>query len=147
MDSAQTSEPPEASGVSIIGPNIVINGNIESAGDTVEDVQIEGRVNGDVRCATVVLAENSAVRGNIQAQRVKVAGAVEGGIEAEELAIEGTAQITGDVVYEKIRIAAGAIVQGNLKWRAAASEVPESGKLKLVEAQAPPPPAKAVFIE
>jgi cytoskeletal protein CcmA (bactofilin family) len=136
----------EAKSVSVIGPNITISGDIEAVGDPhLADLQIEGRVTGDVRCATVILTEGSSVTGSIYADRVRVSGTVDGGIQTNDLAIEATAQVAGDVQYERIRIAAGGIVQGSMKWSGAAPAV-EAAKLKLVEPE-PAPEPKAVWIE
>jgi len=133
----------EGKSVSIIGANITVNGNIEASGDpSLADLQIEGRVTGDIRCATVVLVENSSVTGNIYAERARISGTVQGGIDTNDLAIEATARVGGDVCYDRLRIAAGGVIQGTMKWKGA--EVPETAKLKLVD---PPEPPKAVFID
>jgi cytoskeletal protein CcmA (bactofilin family) len=129
--------------VSIIGANITVNGSIEASGDpSLADLQIEGKVMGDIRCATVVLVENSAVTGNIYAERVRISGSVEGGIDTNDLAIEATARVGGDVCYDRLRIAAGGVIQGTMKWKGA--EVLETARLKLVDKPEPP---KAVFID
>lgn len=133
----------DTSSVSVIGPNITITGNIEASGDAgAADLQIEGRVVGDVRCATVILIENSSVTGNIFAERVRVSGAVEGGIDTNDLAVEETARIGGDVIYDRLRIASGGVVQGSMRWKGAATD---SARLKLVETK--PESPKAVFID
>ena len=129
IDQAQAGEPKS---VSVIGPNIVINGNIEAAEGTPEtDLQIEGTVNGDIRCGTVILTDTSRIAGNVIADRVRVSGAVDGGINTGDLAVEATARVTGEVVYERLRIAAGGVVQGTMKWRGA--DAVETSRLKLVE--------------
>jgi cytoskeletal protein CcmA (bactofilin family) len=144
MDDAESQDLAEAKSVSVIGANITITGNIEASGDPhLADLQIEGTVNGDVRCATVILTETSSVSGSIQAERVRVSGTVEGGIQTNDLAIEATARVSGDIVYERIRIAAGGMVQGTMKWKGA--EPAETGRLKLVESSSDAP--KAVWIE
>jgi cytoskeletal protein CcmA (bactofilin family) len=149
-DAQQTGREVQAT-ISVIGPNIVINGNIEGIGDAKNvDLQIEGRVNGDVRCSTVVLAETSSIKGNIIADRVRIAGTVEGGVQTAELAVEATAVIKGDIVYERIRVVTGAVLNGNIQCRPAGAEAAEPGKLKLVEsppAERAPEPSKEVWIE
>ena len=145
MDAIDHAHAGEPKSVSVIGPSIVINGNIESADASSEsDLQIEGTVNGDVRCGTVILTETSRVVGNVIADRVRVSGAVEGGINTGDLAVEASARVTGEVTYERLRIAAGGIVQGSMKWRGA--EAAEGSRLKLVE-RTPAQNANAVWIE
>jgi cytoskeletal protein CcmA (bactofilin family) len=144
MENAEQQLEGEPKSVSIIGANITITGNIEASGDPhLADLQIEGRVMGDVRCATVVLAENASVQGNIYAERVRVSGSVDGGIDTNDLAIEASARVAGDVSYDRMRIAAGGVIQGNMKWKGAAAV--DNAKLKLVETK--PEPPKAVYID
>ncbi|HEX8256275.1 MAG TPA: polymer-forming cytoskeletal protein [Allosphingosinicella sp.] len=117
--------------MSMIGADIIITGNIEAS----VDLHIEGRVMGDVRCSTLILGESSIINGGIHADRVRVSGMVEGAIVTRDLAIEATARVTGEVSYERLRIANGAIVDGTLK-RNAPPEASADARLKLVEAKA-----------
>ncbi len=107
--------------ISVIGADILITGNIEAE----VDLHIEGRVVGDVRCATLILGERSSVSGNIFAHRVRVSGAVEGSIETLDLAIEAGARVRGDVTYSRLRIANGGIVSGKLEHVPAETPEPE----------------------
>lgn len=119
----------DKSPISMIGADIVITGNIEAS----VDLHIEGRVNGDVRCATLILGGNSSVNGSIHAERVRVSGMVEGAIDTRDLAIEAGALVTGDIIYERLRIANGGCVEGTMKRKAPVED--EGSKLKLVEPQ------------
>ena len=132
----------EASTPSVIGAGITVTGNIEAT----DDLQVEGRVTGDVRCATLIVGEQSLIKGSIYAKRVRAAGTVEGSIETGDLAVEASARIHGDVTYDRLRIAAGAIVQGQMKHKSSPEEDTETSKLRLVEAQ-PVPEAKPIYIE
>lgn len=129
--------------MSVMGPDINVLGNIEA----VVDLHIEGRVVGDVRCATLVLGTESVVTGSISADRVRVSGTVEGAIDTTDLAIEASARVKGDVTYSRIRIANGGVIEGNLTHRPMA--VVENGddkKLKLVDPQ-PQTETKAYYYE
>ncbi|MGF1549078.1 MAG: polymer-forming cytoskeletal protein [Sphingomonadaceae bacterium] len=101
----------DMSNMSVIGADITINGDIEAS----VDLLIEGKVHGDVRCATLILGEKSSVSGSIFAERVRVGGAVEGTVETRDLAIDATARIGGDIVYERLRVASGGIIEGSMK--------------------------------
>ena len=117
---ADTDEATEANIVSVIGPNIVITGRIETAGDPKQwDLQLEGRVMGDIRCATLILREGGSVVGNVYAERARVSGTVEGGVQTDDLALEATGRIAGDVAYNRIRIDTGGILQGTTQWMGA----------------------------
>lgn len=113
---------------SIIGSGIVVHGNIEAT----IDLQIQGKVFGDVRCGTLILGERGEIRGNVFAERVRLAGTVEGAIETADLAIEATAKVTGDLSYSRIKIATGAVVHGRMT-HVPREEAAEPAPLRLVE--------------
>ncbi len=143
MDTPDLRDKNDKTAMSMIGADIIVTGNIEAK----VDLHIEGRVNGDVRCATLILGENSSVNGSIYADRVRVSGTVEGAVETKDLAVEATARVTGDVTYDRLRVANGGVIEGNMKRRAVEETVSDAGKLKLVGPTADPAPARAVFIE
>ncbi len=132
MDNPDQRAGAEKNQMSVIGADIVITGNIEAS----VDLHIEGRVNGDVRCATLILGESSAINGSIYADRVRVAGTIDGAIETKDLAIEATARVTADILYDRLKVANGGIVEGHLKRRPV--EHGADAKLKLVEPEAEP---------
>src|SRR4028118_2077147 len=73
----------EKNQMSVIGADIVITGNIEAS----VDLHIEGKVNGDVRCATLILGEASSIEGRIHAERIRASGTVTGSIDTRDLAV------------------------------------------------------------
>ncbi len=133
--------------LSVIGADILVTGNI----DAEVDLQIEGRVVGDVRCATLILGERSSINGNIFAQRVRVSGLIEGAIETTDLAIESTARVKGEISYSRLRIANGGVVEGSMIHRPLTEEqLAEMNRLKLVQersAEAAAAPSKVHYIE
>ncbi|HEU0042975.1 polymer-forming cytoskeletal protein [Sphingomonas sp.] len=138
--SAQGQEAAAPAAASVMGRDILVTGNIEAT----VDLMIEGRVVGDVTCATLVLGVESSVVGTIRADRVRISGKVEGALDTTDLAIEATAQVKGDISYSRIRVANGAIVEGSFTHRPApAEEMPET-KLKLVDVQPTTPAAPVV---
>ena len=125
--------------VSVIGNGITIIGEVQCT----TDLQVEGRVNGDIRCATLFLNVGGTIAGTIRADRVRVSGTVEGNIEAGDLAIEPTARVTGDILYSRLKVATGGVMEGSLKRRPSDDKVvmPEpAAPLKLVEPEAPAVP-------
>jgi cytoskeletal protein CcmA (bactofilin family) len=111
-------------GLSFIGPDVIITGNVAAP----SDLHVDGRIEGDIRCGTLVLGESGIVIGNIVADEARLAGLVEGTINARRLNLSGTARATGDVRYEAITIEVGAQVAGRFTH----------GEEKLIEA--PPVP-------
>lgn len=131
----------EVASASVIGADIVITGNIEAQ----VDLHIEGRVLGDVRCATLVLGAASRVDGSIYAERVRVSGTVNGAIETKDLAVEATAEVEGDITYQRLRVANGGSIQGKMK-RTVSTDSDVERKLRVVAPEGVVKP-KAVYIE
>jgi cytoskeletal protein CcmA (bactofilin family) len=136
---------------SVIGAGITITGNIEAS----VDLHVQGKVIGDVRCATLILGERSMIKGSVYADRVRAAGTVEGSIDTKDIVVESSARINGDLTYSRIRIANGGVVVGQMKHSPAEEEGTEGSKLRLVESERQPQatqakagaPAQAVYIE
>jgi cytoskeletal protein CcmA (bactofilin family) len=111
--------------LSFIGSEVVINGNVSGQGD----LHIDGTVEGDVGCKMLILGQSGNIKGNINADRVTIAGTVNGTINAGELTVEKAARVTGDLHYNSLTVENGAQVDGRLSQRSGASA---SGELKLV---------------
>ena len=93
---------------SVIGADVTITGNISATAD----LHIDGRVDGDITCASLVQGEKSAINGVVTADTARLAGKVTGSITAKELVILKTARIEGDVHYDALTIEQGAEVDG-----------------------------------
>lgn len=115
--------------VAAIGPGITITGDVES---TVE-MQISGRIDGNIRCQTLFLDESGSVAGSIRAERVRVSGTIDGDIDTVDLAIEPTGRVSGAVTYARLKVSPGGIMHGSMSHRAAEASGVEPGNLKLVE--------------
>ena len=104
---------------SIIGSDVVITGNISAS----VDLHVDGQIEGDLKCASLVQGEGSAIRGSVVAETARIAGVIEGSIEARDLVIERTALVTGDVTYENITIEQGGEVDGRLTRRGKSADL------------------------
>lgn len=100
---------------SVIGPDMVITGNIAATAD----LHIDGRIDGDVTCGNLVQGNDSRIKGAVKAESARLGGAIEGSVSVRQLTIERAARITGDVEYESIAIETGASIDGRLKHVAA----------------------------
>jgi cytoskeletal protein CcmA (bactofilin family) len=125
--------------ISVIGADILVTGNIEAE----VDLHIEGRVQGDVRCATLILGERSTVTGCIYARRVRVSGQVEGSIETVDLAIEASAYVKGDVTYSRLRVANGGVIAGHMAHVPIEDEAFDGGP----DSELPQAPSTVHYIE
>lgn len=120
---------------SVLGADVVVTGNIAST----VDIHIDGRVEGDLRCANVVQGEGSEIKGSVFAETARLSGTVDGSIEARDLTIERTARITGDVHYQNLTIHNGGKVEGKFSYKRNAGEPPRQQQ---APAQAPAPASK-----
>ena len=102
-----------ASSFSMLGADLAIKGDISAQAD----LHIDGRIEGDVDCTSLVQGESSAIHGAIRAKSARLSGAVHGSIEAGELVILKSARIHGDVAYDALTIEQGAQVDGRFTHR------------------------------
>ena len=93
---------------SVIGPDVVIKGDISASAD----LHVDGTIEGDITCASLVQGNGSTIAGSIKADNARLAGTVKGTIEAKELVVLKTARIEGDVNYDSLTIEQGAAVEG-----------------------------------
>ena len=93
---------------SVIGSDIKIEGNISASAD----LHVDGTIEGDIKCASLVQGESSNVSGGVTAESARLAGHVNGSITAKELVILKSARIEGDVHYDALTIEQGAQVDG-----------------------------------
>lgn len=98
---------------SIIGADLVINGNLITKGD----IQLDGTLIGDVSSESLTIGESAKVEGTVSAKEVRISGAVVGELLAENVVLTKSAQVTGDVIHESLEIEMGASVEGNLRRR------------------------------
>jgi cytoskeletal protein CcmA (bactofilin family) len=110
--------------MSFLGAEVTITGNIGGQGN----LHIDGRVDGDVNCASLIIGNSGQVNGNITADDAKVAGTVTGTVAAKVLTIEASARITGDLSYDSVSVETGAQVDGRVKRLTRE----DSGGLKLI---------------
>lgn len=103
---------------SVIGADVAIIGNIAASAD----LHIDGRVEGDIKCSSLVQGDASTIVGGVAAGSVRLAGHVKGTIDARELVILRTARIEGDVHYDALTIEQGAQVEGRFAPRPANHE-------------------------
>ena len=103
---------------SVLGPDIAINGDLTAK----VDVHLDGKIDGNIRCAGLVQGEASEVTGAVVAESARVAGRIKGSIAAEALVILKTARIEGDVTYGALTIEEGAQVDGKFTPRAVEAE-------------------------
>ena len=96
---------------SIISADMVINGTLNSAGD----IQIDGRVEGDVRSVGLVIGDKAEIHGEVLAEDVTVRGKVVGRIRARKVLLAATSHVEGDILHEAFAVESGAFFEGNCR--------------------------------
>ncbi|MDJ0944994.1 MAG: polymer-forming cytoskeletal protein [Kiloniellales bacterium] len=102
-----------ASGVTRVGPDLVIRGVVEGGGQ----IEVQGKVEGQVRCREVNVAEGGRIEGSVMAERVQIGGAVEGPVRATTVEITKTARVVGNITHLNLSVEAGAYLEGRRPWR------------------------------
>ena len=100
---------------SVFGPDIRIKGNVAASAD----LHIDGHVEGDVSCTSLVQGESGEIVGGVTAETARLSGTVRGTINVRELVVLKSARIYGDVHYDALTIEQGAQVDGRFAPRAA----------------------------
>jgi cytoskeletal protein CcmA (bactofilin family) len=93
---------------SIISSDMYVKGNLETEGD----VQIDGKIDGDLKTFNVTVGKGATVNGEIHGQRITISGNVNGQIRGDEVLLSHSAHVVGDIHHKTLSIDAGAFLQG-----------------------------------
>ncbi len=96
---------------SIISADLVVNGTLTSSGD----IQIDGRVEGDVHSVGLVIGDKAEIHGEVYAEDVTVRGKVVGRIRAKKVLLAATSHVEGDILHEAFAVESGAFFEGNCR--------------------------------
>jgi len=94
--------------VSTIGGDLTITGNVTSKGE----IQLDGRVEGDINCVALVLGERANVQGNVTADDVAIRGRLTGCIRALRVTLQATSHVEGDLIHQSLAVEQGAYFEG-----------------------------------
>ena len=100
-----------ASAPSLISADLVVNGTLTSSGD----IQIDGRVEGDVHSAGLVIGDKAFINGEVMADDVTIRGRVQGSIRARKVLLASTSHVEGNILHEAFAVEAGAFFEGNCR--------------------------------
>ena len=112
---SRPSTPAPPTGFSLLDAAIVVKGDLETSAS----LRIDGRVEGSVRRAdVVVLGVGATMSGDIHAREVVVGGTLTGSIHAaERVELQATAIVTGDLVAQSVLVQEGGVVNGRVLMR------------------------------
>jgi len=100
----------------LIGVSTDMKGDIAFSGG----LRIDGKLKGNITAraddnSTLVLSENAVVTGDVSVPHMIVNGKIKGNVRSiERLELQAKAEITGDVTYKVLEIAAGAQLNGTM---------------------------------
>jgi cytoskeletal protein CcmA (bactofilin family) len=95
-------------GGTVIGKGLKIVGKVTAEGL----VEVNGQIEGDLHCTSLVVSPNAQVVGSITAERVVVNGRVEGPIQGGEVVLKSHAHVVGDIHHQSLTIEKGAYFDG-----------------------------------
>ena len=93
---------------SIIGEDLMITGNVTSKGE----IQVDGEIQGDVQCGSLLLGDKSQITGCVLAEDVVVRGRVLGSIRGLRVTLQAQSHVEGDIYHQSLAIEQGAFFEG-----------------------------------
>jgi cytoskeletal protein CcmA (bactofilin family) len=93
---------------SIIGEDLTITGNVTSKGE----IQVDGIIDGDVNCGSLLLGDKSQITGGVIAEDVVVRGRVIGSIQGLRVTLQAQSHVEGDIYHQSLAIEQGAYFEG-----------------------------------
>lgn len=96
---------------SVVAAGAVVSGSISAPGD----IQVEGHIVGDVRCATIIVGKEGDVKGNVTAETATIRGRVVGNVRARTIQLAATGSVEGDLSHAVLIIEEGGVFEGRSK--------------------------------
>ena len=95
-------------GATIIGEGLKVVGNVTAEGN----VEIYGRLDGEVQCKSLLLSRKAHLVGAVTAEHATINGTVEGPIHAVHVTLKSRALVVGDIHHKSLSIKKGAYFEG-----------------------------------
>lgn len=115
---------------SIIGEDLTVTGNVLSKGE----VQVDGQIQGDVHCSSLIVGEKAQITGGIVAEDVVVRGQVMGSIRGVRVTLQSSSHVEGDIFHQSLAIEQGAFFEG--KSRRSEDPIASAPKIDMLSGQA-----------
>jgi len=98
----------ERAALSVIGPDLIITGNLISKGE----VQVDGTVQGDIHGSHIIVGPNANITGGIVAEEIVIRGHVSGSVRGKRVMLQASSQVDGDIYHNALSIEQGAMFEG-----------------------------------
>ena len=95
-------------GRTVIGDGLKILGHVTADGL----VEVNGQIEGDLHCTSLIVSPKAQVVGSITAEQVVVNGRVEGPIQGGDVVLKSQAHVVGDIHHQSLTIEKGAYFDG-----------------------------------
>ena len=96
---------------SIISGDLTVHGSMSASGD----IQIDGKVEGDITSGSITIGEKALVTGDVLAEDVIVRGKIVGSIRARKVQLCSTCHVEGDIYHQALAVETGAYFEGNCR--------------------------------
>jgi len=81
------------------------------------DMQVDGKIEGDIRAALLTVGESAVISGEIIADDVVIHGHIRGRVRGLKVRLTATARVEGDIIHKTIAIESGAHFEGSVQRR------------------------------
>jgi cytoskeletal protein CcmA (bactofilin family) len=95
----------------------VISADMHVLGSVVSDglLDIDGKIDGNIRCRVATIRPNGKVRGDVLADTVHIHGEIEGLIKARSVHLYAGSRVQGTIMHESLSVEDGALIDGKFK--------------------------------
>ena len=90
---------------------MTITGNVKATHGLI----LEGNIQGDVHCVSLLLGETSQLEGGVVAEEIIVAGRLIGSVRALRVTLKSNSHVEGDILHQKLAIEEGAYFEGKAR--------------------------------
>jgi cytoskeletal protein CcmA (bactofilin family) len=103
----------------VIAEGLTIVGSVTAEGL----VEVNGQIEGELRCTSLIISRQAHVTRTIVAERVVVDGEVEGPIQGGDVILKSRAHVVGDIQHQSLAVEKGAYFEGRSMEVNGANEV------------------------
>ena len=96
---------------STLSNSFSLKGSISCKGE----LQIDGRINGNINGEKVILGPESSMDGTLTAEEVVISGKFKGKIKGKSIRLDTGASVNAEIIYEILAIEDGSSVNGVVK--------------------------------
>jgi cytoskeletal protein CcmA (bactofilin family) len=100
-----------ATSPSLISEDMNILGNVISEGY----VDVNGRLEGNIRCRVLTVRDKGHIKGDVVADTVGIHGTVDGLVKAKHVHLYSGSHITGIIMHVSLSVEDGAFIDGQCK--------------------------------